>query len=177
MIKEIIKPIAVLACICLLVTAVLAYVNTITSPVILAAAEKAASEARAEVLTEADGRFEKLEISGLPDGVTEVYKGGNDSGYVIITQSKGYGGDIKLICGIRADGSIEKIKTLSHGETSGIGSKVADNKSGYAKHYNDKTAADYRQVDAVSGATISSKAYQKAVGLAFKAFSKVKGAV
>ncbi len=174
--KDIVKPIVVLACICLVVTAVLAYVNTMTAPIIQAAEEKAASEARAEVLTEANGQFEKLDVKGLPEGVTEVFKGGNDTGYVIMMQSKGYGGDIKLICGIRPDGSMEKVKTLSHSETSGIGSKVADNQSGYAENYTNKTAADYESVDAVSGATISSKAYKKAVGLAFEAFEKIKGA-
>ncbi len=173
--KDIIKPIVVLASICLVVTAVLAYVNTITAPIIQAAAEKAAAQARAEVLTEAKN-FEKLDIPGLPEGVTDVFKGSNDTGYVIMMQSKGYGGDIKLICGIRPDGSIEKIKTLSHSETSGIGSRVVDNQSGYSDRYAGKTIADYEQVDAVSGATISSKAYKNAVGLALRAFDKVKEA-
>lgn len=172
--KDIIKPIIVLASICLVVTAILAYVNTITAPIIKAAEEKNAAEARAEVLTEAKD-FEKLDIQGLPEGVTEVYKGSDNAGYVVMMQSKGYGGDIKLICGIRSDGSIEKIKTLSHSETSGIGSRVVDNKSGYSDNYVGKTAKDYQSVDAISGATISSKAYKKAVGLALEAFEKVKG--
>ena len=87
---------------------------------------------------------------------------------------KGYGGEIKLICGINPDGSIAGLKTTSHGETSGIGSRVVDNGSGYRENYYGKTASDYEGVDAVSGATISSKAYKKAIGNAFEAYELVK---
>ena len=63
--KDIIKPIVVLASICLVVTALLAYVNMVTSPIIKAAEEKAAAEARAEVLKEAKD-FELLDVKNLP---------------------------------------------------------------------------------------------------------------
>ncbi len=171
--KDILKPIIVLTSICLIVTAFLAYVNTVTSPIITAAEQKNAEQARIEVLPQAKA-FQKLDIKDLPENVLEVFKGDNDSGYVIIVQSKGYGGNIKLICGIRNDGSIQNIKTLSHSETSGIGSKVTDNNSYYRENYFNKTSDNYDSVDTVSGATISSKAYKKAVGLAFVAFDKAK---
>ena len=45
--KDIIKPIAVLAAICLVVTALLAYINSVTAPIIAEADEKAAAKARA----------------------------------------------------------------------------------------------------------------------------------
>lgn len=173
--KEMIKPIIVLTCICLVVTAMLAYVNLVTAPVIKAAEEKAAEEARAEVLSEADS-FKLLDVKNLPEEITEAYKAENGSGFVFMMSAKGYGGDIKLICGIKADGSIEKTKTLSHAETSGIGTRVVDNDSEYRKQYIGKTADNVDEVDAVSGATISSKAYKKAVDAALKAFDTVKEA-
>lgn len=173
--KDIFKPIIVLTCICLVVTTLLAVVNFVTSPIIKAAEEEAASKARSEVLTEAK-TFEKMENVKLPDGVTEAYKGNDGTGYVFMLSQKGYGGEIKLICGIRPDGSMESIKTLSHSETSGIGSKVVDNATGYNKNYSGKTAADYETVDFVTGATISSKAYRAAVKSAFEAYESVKGA-
>ncbi len=173
--KDIIKPIAVLGAICLVVTALLAYINGITQPIIKAAEEEAAAQARSEVLKEANS-FEMMKVKNLPDGVTEVYKGSGDSGYVFMMTQKGYGGDIKLICGIKNDGTIEAVKTLSHSETSGIGSRVVDNGSGYREKYVGKTANDYQSVDAITGATISSTAYKKAVGSAFEAYKVVKGA-
>ena len=132
-----------------------------------------------------DNRFVSETADGLVIDLTHLKLGkltfhrqgeGNNSGYVIMSQAKGYGGNIKIICGIRSDGSLEKVKTLSHNETSGIGSKVADNKSAYNQKYSGKTADNYTDVDTVSGATISSKAYRKAVGLAFDAFQKAKEA-
>ena len=124
-------------------------------------------------LDETADSFEKLDAE-LPEGVIEAYKAANGTGYVFTVTSKGYGGEIRLICGIKSDGSIEAVKTLKHSETSGIGSKVTDNNSDYRKNYFNKTSGDYGSVDAVSGATISSKAYKKAVGLAFSAFDKAK---
>ena len=172
--KDIIKPIVVLASICLIVTALLAYVNMVTAPIIKEAQDKEAAQARSEVLSEAKD-FEKLDVDKLPEGVTEVYKGSDNSGYVYMLTQKGYGGDIKLICGIRPDGSIEAVKTLLHSETGGIGSKVVDNGSGYHDNYKGKTASDYASVDGVTGATISSTAYKKALGTAFEAYTIITG--
>lgn len=172
-VKELITPIAVLACICLVVTALLAYINLVTSPIITEAEEKAAAEARAEVLSEADS-FTLLDVANLPEEVTEVYKADNDTGYVFMLTVKGYGGDMKLICGIKSDDTIEKSKTLSHSETSGLGSKTADEP--YKSQYIGKTADTLGEVDAISGATISSNAYKKAIQGAFDAYSMVKEA-
>ena len=93
----------------------------------------------------------------------------------MLTQ-KGYGGDIKLICGMRPDGSIEAIKTLSHSETNGVGTKAVDNHSGYRERFAGQTAEGCQQVDTISGATISSTAFKKAIGLAFEAYGIVKEA-
>jgi hypothetical protein len=82
----------------------------------------------------------------------------------------------KLICGINADGSITGISTLSHKETSGIGSKVVEDNSGYRENFYGKTADNYSEVDAVTGATISSKAYKKALDGAFEAYELAKEA-
>ena len=173
--KEIVKPIVVLTCICLVVTALLAYINMVTQPIIQAAEEKAATEARAEVLPDANGGFSEIETQ-LPEGVTEAYKADNGSGYVFSLVTKGYGGDAKLICGINSNGEINACKTLSHGETSGIGSRVFDNSEPFKDNFVGKTAETYEQVDGITGATISSTAYKKALKSAFEAYEAVKEA-
>ena len=170
--KAIIQPSAVLAAICLLVTALLAYINSVTAPIIADANAKAEAKAQQEVLQEADG-FEEITDVALPEGVTKAVKATNGTGYVFSLTAKGYGGDINLICGIKSDGSIESVQTLSHSETSGIGSRVVDNNSGYSKNYEGKTADDVDTVDALTGATISSKAYKSAVKTAFDAYEIV----
>lgn len=172
--KDIIKPIAVLAAICLVVTALLAYINSVTSPIISEAEAQAEAKAQHEVLREADS-FEPVEGVELPQEVTKAVKATNGAGYVFSLKVKGYGGDINLICGIKSDGSIESTRTLSHSETSGIGSRVVDNEGSYRHNYDGKTADDYDSVDALSGATISSKAYKSAVAAAFEAYGIVTG--
>lgn len=170
---EIIKPILVLTGICLVVSALLAYVNTVTSPVIAEAEQKAAQEAMAEVLPEASS-FEMISIKDAPDRVNGAYRAENGAGYVFMLTTKGYGGDMKLICGIKSDGTIEACKTLSHSETSGLGSKTAEDP--YKSQYCGKSADTLNKVDAISGATISSTAYKSAVEDAFEAFNSIKEA-
>lgn len=171
--NEIIKPVLVLVCICLVVTALLAYINSVTSPIIAKAEQEKTEQAMSEVLAEADG-FNPLEIENLPERVTEVYSAQNGSGYVFMLTTKGYGGDMKLICGMKADGTIEQCKTLSHAETSGLGSKTAEDP--YRNQYCGKNADTLSEVDAITGATISSTAYKNAIEDAFKAFDMVKEA-
>lgn len=171
--NEIIKPVLVLVCICLVVTALLAYINSVTSPIIAKAEQEKTEQAMSEVLFEADG-FKKLEIENLPDRVTEVYSAQNGSGYVFMLITKGYGGDMKLICGIKADGTIEQCKTLSHAETSGLGSKTAEDP--YRNQYCGKNPDTLSEVDAITGATISSTAYKNAIVDAFKAYDMIKEA-
>ena len=171
--NEIIKPVLVLVCICLVVTALLAYINSVTSPIIAKAEQEKTEQAMSEVLFEADG-FEKLEIENLPDRVTEVYSATNGAGYVFMLTTKGYGGDMKLICGMDADGVIEQCKTLLHAETSGLGSKTAEDP--YRNQYCGKSAETLGEVDAITGATISSNAYKNAIEDAFKAYDMVKEA-
>ena len=171
--NEIIKPVLVLVCICLVVTALLAYINSVTSPIIAKAEEEKTRQAMTEVLSEADS-FEKLEIENLPERVTEAYSATNGAGYVFMLTTKGYGGDMKLICGMDADGVIEQCKTLSHAETSGLGSKTAEDP--YRNQYCGKSAETLGEVDAITGATISSNAYKNAIEDAFKAYDMVKEA-
>lgn len=168
--NEIIKPVLVLVSICLVVTALLAYINSVTSPIIAKAEEEKTRQAMAEVLSEADS-FEKLEIGNLPERVTQAYSATNGAGYVFMLTTKGYGGDMKLICGMDADGVIEQCKTLSHAETSGLGSKTAEDP--YRNQYCKKSAETLGEVDAITGATISSNAYKNAIEDAFTAYDIV----
>ncbi|MGN0488012.1 MAG: FMN-binding protein [Ruminococcus sp.] len=169
--RDIIKPVVVLTCICLIVTALLAYVNKVTSPIIEDSEQKEAQAAMAEVLSEADG-FKQIEFDKSAERVSEIYHAKNDTGYVFILITKGYGGDMKLICGIKSDGTIEATKTLSHSETSGLGSKTAEDP--YKSQYVGKNADTLNDVDAISGATISSVAYINAIEDAVNTFELIK---
>ena len=92
-------------------------------------------------------------------------------GYVLnVTTSQGYGGDIKFSIGITNDGTVNGISILSISETAGLGMRAEDVlKPQYAgKNVPEFTvvktgAANDSEIDAISGATITSKAVTGAV--------------
>jgi electron transport complex protein RnfG len=169
--KDFILPILALTLICLFISAALAITNSYTEPVIVKAAADRAEAARSEVIPEADS-FELMQVEGLPVTVREVYRTTNDVGYIFMLTASGYGGDISIICGIGPDGKIIATKTLQHTETKGMGSKITE--EFFAGRFPGKDSA-LDGVDAISGATISSKAYLGAIKDAFTAYDMVKG--
>jgi electron transport complex protein RnfG len=174
--KELLTPVLALTLICLVITTALAVTDSITRPVIEGAARERASAARREVLPQApegDG-FDELPVGeGVPASVTEAYRAKNGAGYVfMITASGGYGGDISVIAGVDGDGRITAIKTLSHSETEGMGAKITE--EWFTGQFSGKDSA-LEGVEAIAGATLSSKAFLSAVGDAFAAYEAVKG--
>lgn len=168
--KDFVMPILVLTLICLIISAVLAFTNSKTEPVIVLAAQERAEEARNEIIPSATG-FKKLEIDGLPSTITEVYATENDVGYVFMITTTGYGGEMQLICGIDNDGRIISCKTLKHSETKGMGSKTAEDD--FRNQFVGKDSS-LDGVSAISGATISSNAYLGAINDVFTAYEAVK---
>ena len=165
--NDFVMPIVVLTAICLVITALLAVTNHFTAPVIAKAAQERAEAARAEIIPEAEG-FELIENDELPDTVTEVYSSTNDAGYVFMLTTTGYGGEMDLICGIDNDGRIIAVKTLQHSETKGMGSKTTEEP--FRSQFVGKDE-NLEGVSAISGATISSRAYLGAIQDAFTAFN------
>lgn len=170
--KELIAPIVVLTVICLIITALLAFTNSVTSPIIEEAAAARAEEARMQTLPEADS-FEPIRVDNLPETIREVYQATNGAGYVFMITVKGYGGEMQLICGIDNEGKITACKTLAHGETAGVGAKTAEEP--FRSQFTG-VGEDLTGVSAISGATISSNAYIGAIQDAFTAFNLVKEA-
>lgn len=170
--KDFVLPIVVLGCICLIVSAALALTNMVTAPIIESSRKAAADAARIEVLPKADS-FELLELSGIPESVTEVYKAKNDAGFVFMISAKGYGGMMSIICGIDMQGHMTDSKLLSHSETKGLGTKIEGVE--FRTQFEGKDEA-LSGVSAISGATASSEAYIGAIKDAFTAFNTAKEA-
>ena len=170
--NDYVKPILVLTLICLVITAALAFTNQKTAPIIVETERAKAEAAQKEVLPEADS-FTLLELTGLPSTVTEVYKADNGAGFVFMLLTKGYGGDISLICGIDKEGLITASKILSHSETQGLGSKTTQPE--FKDQFVGKDSS-LSGVETISGATITSKAYIGAINDAFAAYEIAKGA-
>jgi len=94
-----------------------------------------------------------------------------------ITQ-KGFGGEVKLMVGLKTDGAIQAVQVLEHKETPGLGDKMDPAKSDFMAQFRNKNPAKFRlmvkkdggDVDAITAATISSRAVCDAVQRAYNAF-------
>lgn len=172
--NKVYKPIVVLCAICIVVTAALAATNQVTAPVIEAATLEAQRQARMELLPDADD-FTKVEGVAV-ENVAEIYAADNGVGYVITSTAKGYGGTMTVMTAFTPDGSIKQLKVTDNQETKGIGSNVASSPSyweNYAGLFAEKALELKTDVDAYSGATISSKALNAAVNAAIEAYNMI----
>ncbi|MCR5148128.1 MAG: RnfABCDGE type electron transport complex subunit D [Eubacterium sp.] len=94
---------------------------------------------------------------------------------IIITSHEGYGGDIQMAVGLDTENVITGISMLSIGETAGLGMEAKDDPS-FAKQYVGKKVDSFvvtktgasaeNEIDAISQATITSKAVTNAVNMA-----------
>lgn len=112
----------------------------------------------------------------------EVYPAKKDNeiiGYAVNTYTnRGFSGNIKLMAGFRPEGSIINISVLEHKETPGLGTKMTD--PGFKDQFNDKNPSEFDlrvkkdggPVDAITAATISSRAFCDAVQRAYNTLQK-----
>ncbi len=177
--KEYFAPTTVLMIVCIVVTLALAGTYQLTQPVIAANAKAAADAARAEVLPSGKGGYSLVE-GKLQEGITDVYHANNRTGFVITAEDKGFGGKIVVMVGIDIDGKITGVKVLGHAETPGLGTKAMTEShmsqfvgQGRISNTNEAGAAN---IDAISGATISSNAVFRAVDKALLQYAQIGGA-
>ena len=171
--NKIFKPIVVLSVICVVITGALALTNDITKPIIEEATRKAQDAARLELLPEADS-FTKQEGIDLAN-VSDVYMANNGVGAVVTASSKGYGGTMTVMVGFTSDGTIRQIKVTENAETKGIGSKVAGDPAFWTRFegLEAKTLVLGTDVDALAGATVSSRALTDAVNAAIDGYNAI----
>lgn len=182
--KEIIVPAVSLFLICVVVTALLALTNAVTAPKIDALAVETQEASKKQVLSSAASFSEEKQVE--KDGVSYAYYDGLASdgsvmGYVFVTSAKGYGGDISVMVGVLGDGTVAGVNILSINETAGLGMN-AKNQSfldqflgksgeiGVAKNNPSDT-----EIQALTGATITSSAMATAVNTALSLYAEIGG--
>jgi len=106
-----------------------------------------------------------------------IYKLSNQNkpvGFAVKTfTDKGFGGHIEIMAGFLPDGSIYNVSVLQHKETPGLGTKMNDER--FTKQFLGKSPTKFKlrvkkdggQVDAITAATVSSRAYCDALQRAF----------
>ncbi|MDL2230389.1 RnfABCDGE type electron transport complex subunit G [Alistipes sp. OttesenSCG-928-L06] len=110
--------------------------------------------------------------------VFPVRKGGELLGHMVYSATMGYSHDapIQLLVGFAPDGTIIDIRVTGHAETPGFGAEITTENNPLVASIKGKKAGDLKlaDVEAISGATITSEAYVKAVNAAAKAWEQVK---
>ena len=176
----------------------LAFVNEVTKEPIAKAQDKARLEAYEvvypnaefkvmdnsdEILKASSKSLEKENLSqcSVDDVLAVMDKNGNLIGYVFsATSPSGYGGDIKVAIGVsNKTNKITGFTVLSHSETAGLGAKATEDefksqfigKSANGINYTKNGASNDTEIDALSGATITSNAVCEAVDSALAVYN------
>ncbi len=177
--KVVLIPTVALLVICLVATTLLAFTNSITAEKIALNAVETENASRALVL---EGGATYSDITTAENGVTYCTgydKIGNEIGYIFTAGAKGYGGTVSVMVGMDMEGTIIGLEILSHSETPGLGANAVkddfksrfDGKSGALTV--DKNSNDGQNIQAITAATITSKAVVEAVNTITETFTQV----
>ncbi|WIF94412.1 RnfABCDGE type electron transport complex subunit G [Caminicella sporogenes] len=190
--KEIVKLGLILLLICAVSALALSFTYDLTKDQILAQREAANNKARKNVLPDAENfkpvSEEKFkEVVSQNDKVVEIYagyKGEEIIGYAIKTLPSGYGGAVEVMTGIGMDGKIKGVRIGNHQETPGLGAN-ATLPSFYTQYEGKSIEKELKvtksgqpkdnEIQAISGATITSRAVTSGVNYAVEAFKLVAG--
>ncbi len=169
--RDILKLGAILMIYALVAGSALAFVNDMTIDRIRENRLASENEARLEALPGMEGGFDlKDEGSEFPYwvGYSDAERS-EIGGYVFITRGSGYSSIIESMVGVDRDGTVISVKILSQQETPGLGARVNEIRHGesdpwFTRQFIGKTANDDIKViqddgniDAITGATISSR--------------------
>ena len=175
--KFILKVAGTLTVIALVVAALLGLVNNVTKDKIAEQDAENTRIAMSAVAPEGSEFGDKMDISDAVAAaasaqggkIVEMYpvtNGGADAGYVLKVSASGSQGTITMMVGVDANQAITGISVVSHSETSGIGTKVVENKPNSAgvpvlDQFQGMSGAGTlvvgKNVTAISGATVSTK--------------------
>ena len=109
--------------------------------------------------------FEKEEYSGEDDNIVSVHKG--ETGYVIETKVYGYADDIRIMVALTLEGSVRGIMVLEMHETFGLGLNALRDHKFLSQFFGSSEQMQVGDtIDAITGATVTSKAITKAVNSA-----------
>jgi len=181
-----------LAGICVVAGAILASVNEATLEPIAASKAAALESAIKMVVPEFDNTptaESYMAVTGDGDSL-RIYpakKGGELVGAAVESNTmNGFSGEIRVIVGFDKEGTLYNYSVLQHSETPGLGSKMQEwfrtdknNQSVIGRKLSEgelKVSKDGGNVDAITAATISSRAFLNAVNRAYSAYAGVDGA-
>lgn len=158
--KALLRPVVAIAAAAL----ILLGVSRLLAPVAQSNAQAELETAMAALLPGSTS-FAQEEYTGEDAAIRAVYKA--DNGYVIETVTAGYAGDITLLVGVNNEGQVTGLMVRQISETFGLGAKARTDTEFLSQFLGTSgEAAVGDTVDAITGATVTSKAVTKAVNAA-----------
>lgn len=177
--KSMIFPVIVLVAICVVCSALLAVLNSQTAPIIEANTRAETMQAYLSVLPQGTDEASLTEIEGLTTPGVEGAVQTADGAVAIKASYAGYSGKaVTVYVAFDTAGSITNAVVDASTQTAGIGSKTGEESfyGGFVGWNAEKWVSDGDPVDAIAGATISSKAAFNAINAAIDCFSnEIKG--
>ena len=131
--------------------------------------------------------YEPVQVCSVRRAIVLVYRGRHAGDPVAVILDfravDGYSGDIRLLAGIRGDGSLSGVRVVAHRETPGLGDKIYKDEAFVSAFralsidpeivaVKKGTASDRNEIDAITGATISSKAVVRIINEAHTAWAE-----
>lgn len=177
--KEVVVPAITLFIICLVTSLLLSATNMMTCDKIDEMNKQKETSSR-ELVLPGTKEFEDSE-----DETYAIGKNGSEvTGYVFTTKTKSYGGDLNIMTGINKDGKVTGVVILAIGDTPGLGLNAQ--KESFRDQYKQQAPengfevvksgdAGDGQINAMTGATITSNAVTKCVNEAISQYQQVKG--
>ena len=160
--KEMMRYGFILALICVVAAGLLAGVNVLTRPKIIAQARLEEQAGLKEVMPLAS-KFVAVKSDANKD--VAYYKAFDNQdklmGYVFKASQKGYSSTIETLAGIFLDDRISAIKVIFQNETPGLGSRITEDK--FRNQFNNQSSLVLADVSAITGATISSRAVMNSI--------------
>ena len=122
-------------------------------------------QAKMETLLPGSTTFELEPYTGEDANIHYVYKG--ETGYVIATQTYGYAGYIQMLIGVCNEGTVTGLQVRSMEETYGLGAEALTDWEFLSQFLRSSGDAEVgTNIDAISGATVTSKAIARSVNSA-----------
>ena len=173
----IVQLVVVLGLITFICALLLGVINGVTADKIAQNAVETRDAAMAEIIPDAE--FEDMNTAMSADDVAAAgislpagRKDGEEVGYCVQVEPKGFGGNVTMIVGINADGTVAGAKVTSHSETPGLGAKSQADPNwitqyaGQAADGQLQVTKDGGTINAITGATITSRAVTDGVNTA-----------
>ena len=157
--RDFVKNVSVLFLITSIFTFILAGANLLTKDVVALAQAQRRALAMNFVLPLADVFSETIILESLSYNVG--FEGRDPVGAVMEINVRGYSPDMILLVGIDLSGAVAGLQILSHGETPGLGDRIEN--EAWKAQFIGGTRPISRQVDSISGATVSVEAVFRAV--------------